>query len=111
MIDDMQSFILSIVILSNFVGGIEVASDVSDVWADFGVQMGADGFQSELADSNNDPLETDDCDHCCHSGAHFAGFAVAVLVQSFDRNFFGIPFLDNPYHLASSAPPTPPPNV
>lgn len=107
----MRSLILTILILSNIVGGIEVASDINDVWADIGVLTAADTSHSETANGGNDPIEASDCDHCCHGGAHFAGFACAVIDVSYSRASFGISFRDNPYQLASGAPPTPPPNA
>ena len=107
----MRSFILTILILGNIVGGIEVASDINDVWADFGVLASEDGLQANNTDDGGEPLESSDCDHCCHSGAHLAGFIVAAQVLSFDRDSLRIPFADNYYQFAGTSPPTPPPNV
>ena len=69
----MRGFILTIVFFSNVVGGIEIASDYKDVCADYRVSAITDELPTVSADNPNNPSDTVDCDHCCHSGAHFAG--------------------------------------
>jgi len=107
----MRHIILTFLILTNIVGGIEVASDVEDVWGDFGVLSNANGEVQSSSDDGTDPLDSSDCDHCCHSGAHFAGFIPSAITVYCERQAQLMPFVNSIYHLASRAPPTPPPNA
>jgi len=107
----MHRTILIFLILSNIVGGIEVASDVEDVWGDFGVLSSSSGELHSSSDSGTDPLESSDCDHCCHSGAHYAGFISSAAITYCEHQAQITPFVESIYHLALRAPPTPPPNA
>jgi hypothetical protein len=104
----MRSFILTLLIVSNTVGGIEVASDFNDVWADSVASTFTDELPSDSANSTSNPQEAGDCDHC---GAHFTGFVAVIQPLTFYRSIVRIPFSDIHYQFAGHAPPTPPPNV
>lgn len=107
----MRQLIFTIFVFTNIVGGIEIASDIGDVWLDAGVAVDVGENAVGALDGDSDPLAESECDHCCHGGAHFAGFAVARSLSAFNRALLQTPFQASFYRHAIGAPPTPPPNV
>jgi hypothetical protein len=107
----MQTLILAILVISNVSGGIEIAADYEDAWAEFGgLKLVAD-FQPDLTDGDHDPDEEADCDHCCHGGAHFAGVIVSRLILPYVAASSGVTPVETPHLLVNRSPPTPPPNI
>ena len=116
----MRQFILTILIISNIGVGLETATDIDDAWAKIDVFTDVsaiiDGWQSSLADDGDEPVQNrdwqdSDCDHCCHSGAHFAGVIVSCLTTPYMRSSADGILAGAPYQFTGRSPPTPPPNA
>jgi hypothetical protein len=107
----MEKFILTILVVSNIGLGFEVAVDYEDAWSEYRGLTTTAELQPDLSDGDLVPdLETD-CDHCCHSVAHFAGLIISNLAVPFLRASCPIPSSDAANYLANRSPPTPPPNA
>lgn len=108
----MRYSILLILLLTNLVNGIGLASDLQDVCSDFGVPAAfTDSAGENNADTDSDPLESIACDHCCHGVAHYAGFVATNAAIPFDKPTLSASFQNAIYYRLASAPPTPPPNA
>lgn len=107
----MRSFILAIVLFAHVIVGIEVASDIKDVWLDAGAPLVVDIVDS-IDDEGGESLDSDSCDHCCHGASHLVAFTTDMPTTSFcGRSDSGHTFAASFYMRAGAAPPTPPPNA
>jgi hypothetical protein len=107
----MLKLILTILIISNISAGIEIATDLEDVWAEFGGAMIATDLQLGFADGGNSSHEEEACDHCCHGVAHFSGVVVSCITLPYISTSLAIHITDTLYYFTSLSPPTPPPNA
>jgi hypothetical protein len=108
----MRRLILTVLVISNIGAGIEIAADYDDVWAEVGISFAnADQLHSGHFD-DGDGLDKDaDCDHCCHSSAHFSGAVFSLPTLPFMHNSSGVALSYTSHSYAGASPPTPPPNA
>jgi len=108
----MQKFILAILITCNLFAGLETASDIEDVWMEWGL---LDGVASNADYSGDDPgnegIGGEDCDHCCHASAHLVAFTSSQSVLGDYSSTSQIGFLSKHFGRTGRAPPIPPPIV
>jgi len=111
MIDRMRSCILAILVFAHVIVGIEVASDIEDVWLETGAPLVVD-IGDLFDDGGGESLDSDNCDHCCHGVSHLVAFTTSLPITSFCENSdSGHVFAASLHMCAGTAPPTPPPNA